>query len=120
MNPVPTNPLPMSQGSWLANGEAAHIAVGGRLTLEPTRLIFTVQWFSRIFGGRRAAWAIDLADIAAVDVIEASWKGWLGGGMRRRLQVIGVDGSTDRFVIDHVDWICDYLRHAVAAVKPTL
>ncbi|PKV79021.1 hypothetical protein [Nocardia fluminea] len=83
----------------LANRTQGSRAVGGRLHLTETRLLFVPNHLDAITGGKR--WETRLTHLRAVGQ-QSPDGGLFSGGLRTRLRVDTVAG-TELFVIDPID-----------------
>ena len=88
-------------------------AVGGRLYLTDSRLIFQPHRFDAALNGQ--SWSSSLEQVREVRT-ELSDGGLLTGGVRTRL-LIRTDGSTDLFVVHHVDDAVQRIREAVVRLS---
>jgi len=82
--------------------QGATRAVGGRLFVTGSRIVFQPSRFDSLFGGQ--AWQADLDNIKAVDIegvdkLKASQRDY--GALRRRLRIV-TRHSTELFVINSV------------------
>ena len=94
--------------------QAGWRAVGGRLTLTTTRLLFTANRFDAVLGGRD--WVARRQGVQAVGVSGRSLKGGpFSGGIRRRLHLTLADGSEELFVVRSPDETAAELSRLLAA-----
>ena len=85
-------------------------AVGGRLFLTASRLLFEPNRLDAVTGGE--SWSTPLASIRSVGV-EARDGNPLSGGLRARLRLDLVGGDAELFVVNHVGDVVDVIRQAV-------
>ncbi|WP_410871194.1 hypothetical protein [Nocardia sp. A7] len=83
----------------LANRTQGGRAVGGRLHLTGTRLLFVPNHIEAITGGKR--WEAPLTQLRAVGR-QSPDGGLFSGGIRTRLR-LDTDAGTELFVIDPID-----------------
>ncbi|MEV0549605.1 hypothetical protein [Nocardia salmonicida] len=83
----------------LANRTQGGRAVGGRLHLTETRLLFVPNHLDAITGGKR--WEARLTQLRAVGR-QSPDGGLFSGGLRTRLRV-DTDAGTELFVIEAID-----------------
>lgn len=93
----------------LANHTQGKRAVGGRLTLTGSRLIFVPNRLDTATGGKH--WEIPLERIRALGQ-EAPDGGLFSGGLRTRLR-IETDTGVDLFVVGKVDEVISILDAAL-------
>ena len=85
-------------------------AVGGRLFLTTSRLLFEPNRLDAVTGGEN--WSAPLASIRSVG-IEPRDGNRLSGGLRARLRLDLADGDTELFVVNHVDDVVNVIKKAV-------
>lgn len=99
--------------SWNANHTVDWRAVGGKLSLTTTHLRFEPNAVDRATAGK--AWAVPLTDVREVGIADRSLRG--GGpflaGLRRRLSVSLVDGTTELFLVNRVQERAEQIRAAL-------
>jgi hypothetical protein len=98
----------------LANRTQGNRAVGGRLYLTATRLLFEPNRVDARTGGHQ--WTAPLADIIAVGT-EPRDGNPMSGGLRERLRLTLADGSAELFVISHLGEVIRVLRDAVTHAR---
>ncbi|MBW0275787.1 hypothetical protein ATM97_30745 [Nocardia sp. MH4] len=93
----------------LANRTQGGRAVGGRLSLTDTRLLFVPNHLDALTGGKR--WEIPLSRVRAIGR-QSPDGGLFSGGLRTRLR-IETDTGTELFVIGKLDEVLAVLDAAV-------
>lgn len=83
----------------LANRTQGSRAVGGRLYLTESRLLFVPTHLDSITGGKR--WELPLAQLRSVGRQDADG-GLFSGGLRTRLR-LDTDAGTELFVVNDID-----------------
>ena len=96
-----------------ANRTQGGRAVGGRLYLTETRLIFQPNRFDAATKGQ--PWSATLADIEGVstEAPDGRLSGLFSGGVRTRLRLDVSGGGSERFVINGVDTAVQKIRETV-------
>ena len=88
--------------SFRANHSQGNRAVGGRIVLTSTHLVFTAHALDRRTGGRDLT--IPLSNVRVASEGGRSLAGGLfSGGLRRRLVIELEDGSSEAFVVSRVE-----------------
>ncbi len=95
-----------------ANRSQGRRAVGGRLTLTDTTLVFLPHWVDGRLGGR--TWECELANIEDVRVSTRDPRKWLAGGLRERLEICLRDGQIEQFVVPNVVESIDRIKRHLA------
>jgi hypothetical protein len=95
---------------WNANHTRGQMAVGGRLWLTTSRLVFVPNVFERGVM-RRSEWSCRLADVTDVGVASRGIHPF-NGAWRRRLVVHHSDGA-GLFVVNHVEDVVGVIRQAL-------
>lgn len=85
-------------------------AVGGRLCLTKFALYFQPSRFDALFHG--LTWKADLRQISKVG-IEPRDGNPFSGGIRERLRIDLVDGSTEVFVVNGLNEVLDRLQRMI-------
>ncbi|MEV6358920.1 hypothetical protein [Nocardia asteroides] len=83
----------------LANRTQGSRAVGGRLYLTDTRLLFVPNHLDALTGGKR--WEVSLTHLRAVGKQDPDG-GLFSGGLRTRLR-LDTDAGTELFVVGEID-----------------
>jgi hypothetical protein len=83
------------------------------LFLTDKRLVFRPNRIDSITGGK--PWACDLGQIDAVGASPPDGQPF-SGGIRTRLRVETTDADVERFVVNHLDEVIDYLQTEVGTV----
>ncbi|MFE6861596.1 hypothetical protein [Nocardia sp. NPDC057668] len=92
--------------------QSANRAVGGRLYLTETRLIFEPGHFDALTGGR--PWSTPLHAIRGTGSQDRDGSPF-SGGLRNRLRLDLADGSVELFVINDLDLAIEVLERATAS-----
>jgi hypothetical protein len=100
------------QWSPLANRDQNGRAVGGRLYVTETRMLFQPNRVDAMTGGK--TWTCALESVASVGVAPPDGKPF-SGGIRTRLRVEVIGGDVERFVIRHLDESVERMRTLISA-----
>ncbi|WP_194820343.1 hypothetical protein [Nocardia sp. XZ_19_385] len=92
------------------HSQSRNRAIGGRLYLTQTRLLFEPNQLDGATGGR--SWHAPLGAIRAVGAQEADGS-LFNGGLRRRLRLELSDGSVELFVVNKLDEVLGILDQAI-------
>jgi len=96
--------------NWAANRtQSDRRAVGGRLFLTGSRLIFEPNRFDAVAGGR--PWSVPLTSVRTVGTELPDGKPF-SGGLRTRLRLDLVEGKTELFVVNHVEDVAEVIRQS--------
>jgi hypothetical protein len=95
-------PANRTQSSWRA--------VGGRLFLTNSRLIFQPHQFDAVTGG--GSWSAPLASVRSVGIEPRNWNPF-SGGLRTRLRIELGDGDCELFVVNRVRDVVETIRSEV-------
>ena len=93
-----------------ANRTQGNRSVGGRLFLTNQRVLFEPNRVDSITGGQR--WSVDLTEVHEVGV-EKRGMNPVSGALRKRLR-LKCTGTTELFVVNHVDEVIDVLKTALS------
>jgi len=96
--------------------QSAGRAVGGRLFLTSTRLLFEPNRVDAATGGEN--WSAPLTDIKSVGKQSRDGNP-LSGGLRDRLRLTLADGSAELFVVNRLDKVIGVVQDAVGQARPS-
>lgn len=95
-----------------ANRDQGGRAVGGRLFVTQSRMVFQPNRIDALFGGKN--WECDLDEIDSFGTVPRDGNPF-SGGVRNRLRVETSDGDVERFVIRDPEIAAQHLRALASA-----
>lgn len=100
--------------SWFANHTQCHWrAVGGRLFLTESRLLFYPNSIDARLGGQLCDIALDQITAIREEPSNLSLRELFSGGLRTRLRIEAIGGRVELFVVQH---LADVIRSLSAQV----